>query len=75
MTEADKIIHLLATKHGLPLKEVKKIIKSQFKCVSQTMAEGKFESVRLPKFGIFRVKPGRLKHINNAKRKSTGTKS
>jgi hypothetical protein len=39
------------------------------------MAEGKFDGVRLPRFGIFRVKPGRIKYVTDAKRKSTGTGS
>jgi len=70
-----KIVQLLATKYELPLKEVDKIRKSQFKCVRDTMAEGKFDGVRLPRFGIFRVKSGRIKYVTDAKRKSTGTGS
>jgi nucleoid DNA-binding protein len=64
------LIQILATKHNLPLKEVEKIINSQFKLAATTMSEGKFETIRLPLFGIFTVKPGRLKYLNDAKRKS-----
>ena len=31
------------------------------------MKKGKFESVRLPYFGKFSVKPGRVKHITKLK--------
>lgn len=70
-----KIVQLLATEYELPLKEVDKIRKSQFKCVRDTMAKGNFDPIRLPKFGIFRVKPGRIKYVTDAKRRSTRTKS
>jgi len=70
-----KIIQILATKHELPLKEVNRIVNSQFKCVAETMREGDFEKVRLPKFGSFRAKKLRIKHVTDAKRKSTGNRS
>ena len=70
-----ELIQLLANKHNLPLEEVSKIISTQFRLVAETMAEGKYESVRLPYLGVFRVKPGRIKHFKNnqknAKRKAT----
>lgn len=66
-----EIIQQLATKHGIEVKEVEKIVSSQFRLVEKTMAEGNFEAVRLPFFGVFRAKPGRIKHVNNAKRKAT----
>lgn len=58
-----EIIQILATKHNLPLSQVEAVIDYQFTYVSKTMKEGKFESIRLPKFGKFSVKPGRLKYI------------
>ena len=70
-----KIIQVLATEHGLSLKEVEKIVNSQFKCVADTMREKEFDSVRLLKFGVFRVIPGRVKYVTDAKRKSTGDRS
>ena len=70
-----KIVQVLATKHGLSLKDVDKIVNSQFRCVSDTMKEGKFDEVRLPRFGIFKALPGRIKHVTNAKRKSSGGRS
>jgi len=74
MGEKKKLIQLLATEHDLPLNEVEKIVNSQFKLVAKTMSEGRFEAVRLPFFGVFRVKKSRLKYINDAKRKSTTDK-
>ena len=65
-----ELIQLLATKYSLPLKEVEKIVNSQFKLVAKTMSEGDFESIRIPFFGVFRVKKSRVKYINDAKRKS-----
>lgn len=71
----DKIIQLLATKHSLSLKEVNKIVNSQFKCVSKVMMKGDFDPIRLPRFGLFRAKKLRIKYVTDAKRKSTGTGS
>ena len=71
----DKIIHLLATKHELSLKETNKIVNSQFKCVSKTMIKGDFDPIRLPRLGLFRAKKLRIKYVTDAKRKSTRTKS
>lgn len=68
--EEDKLIQILATKHRLSLSEIERIVSSQFRLVEKTMSEGKFESVRLPFFGVFRAKPGRVKHIKDAKRKT-----
>lgn len=59
------LIQKLATKHNLPLKTVEKIVYSQFGYVAKVMEEGKFETIRLPYFGKFYVKPGRVKHIND----------
>lgn len=56
---------MLATKYNLPIKTVTEIVNYQFKYVTKIMAEGKFESIRLPYFGKFSVKPGRLKYIKS----------
>lgn len=58
-----EIIQILATKYNLPLSQVESVIDYQFIYVAKTMKEGKFESVRLPKFGKFSAKPGRIKYI------------
>jgi nucleoid DNA-binding protein len=70
MGEKKKLIQVLATKYDLPLNEVEKIVNSQFKLVAKTMSEGKFEAIRLPFFGVFRVNKNRVKYITDAKRKS-----
>lgn len=57
------IIQKLATKYNLPLKVVEEIVFYQFKYVGIIMKEGKFESVRLPYFGKFWAKQGRLNHL------------
>ena len=69
-----ELIQVLATEYELPLKEVSKITSTQFRLIAETMAEGKYESVRCPYLGVFRVKPGRLKNQKkrmDAKRKTT----
>jgi nucleoid DNA-binding protein len=58
-----KIINKLATKYNLPLKTIEKIVNHQFKFVSKIIAEGEFDSIRLPYFGNFHVNKNRLKHI------------
>ena len=50
-----ELIQILATKYNLPLKEVEKVVNSQFKLAAKTMSEGKFEAIRLPSFGVLRV--------------------
>lgn len=64
------LIQILATKHNLPLQKVEEIISSQFKFIEKTMKKGKFESIRLPYFGVFSVNPNRVKHITRLKIKS-----
>jgi|TARA_R100000030_G_scaffold98550_1_gene88644 nucleoid DNA-binding protein len=49
------------------LEKVEAIVTSQFKHVAKVMSSGKFESVRLPYFGKFSVKKGRVKYINREK--------
>ena len=67
-----EMIQLLATEYGLPLSLVEKACYAGFKLTAKTMAEGKYESVRLPYLGKFHVLPGRLKRMKNVKRKTPG---
>ena len=67
-----EIILLLATKHNLPIKTVEKIVGHQFKYVKKIMEEGDFETIRLPYFGKFSVKPGRIKNLNKKKNGISG---
>lgn len=65
------LIQDLASKHNLPLKTVTDIVESQFKYVAKVMSDGSFDTIRLPYFGKFSVKPGRLKNVNKKKDGST----
>lgn len=49
----------------MPIAKVKKIVEYQFKFIADVIKEGKFEAVRLPYFGKFSAKKGRIKHIQN----------
>jgi len=62
-----ELIQILATEHSLPLEEIEKMVSSQFKLVRDTMKEGKFEAVRLPFFGVFKAKPGRIASVQGRK--------
>ena len=66
------LIQTLATKHSLPLSVVEKIVNSQFKYVGKVMGTGMHEAVRLPYFGKFSAKPGRIKHLTKLKNKKDG---
>lgn len=65
------LIQDLASKHNLPLKTVTDIVESQFKYAAKIMADGSFDTIRLPYFGKFSVKPARLKNVNKKKDGST----
>lgn len=66
------LIHTLATKYNLSLQEVERAVNHQLKFVAKVMAEGKFEAVRLPYFGKFSAKKGRIKHIQKLSDGTTG---
>ena len=60
----DKIIESLSIKYNLPKPIIEKIVKDQFKFTASVMAKGEFRPVRLPYFGVFGVKKGRLEKLN-----------
>ena len=63
-----EIIYFLANKYNIPLKNIEKIIDSQFKFVSVVMSKDKsFDTVKLPYFGKFTVNKKRVEHINKLK--------
>ena len=64
----EEIIYALSVKYDLSIKKVTEIVNYQFKYVTKIMAKGDFESVRLPYFGKFSVKAGRLKYIKDKKK-------
>lgn len=61
----DKIIEELSIKYNLPVPIVEKVVRDQFKYVASVMSKGEFKPVRLPYFGVFGVRPGRLDKLNN----------
>tara|TARA_R110000737_G_scaffold245467_1_gene256090 strand:+ start:1413 stop:1646 length:234 start_codon:yes stop_codon:yes gene_type:complete len=61
------IVHFLAARYDLTVKQVERIVTYQFKFVADIMTKGKFESIRLPYFGKFSVNSKRVKYINELK--------
>ena len=65
------IIYYLANKHEKPLKDIERIVTYQFKFVSEVIALGNFDTIRLPYFGKFSSNKNRRKYITeltNAKK-------
>jgi nucleoid DNA-binding protein len=60
----EKIIQEIAKELGISQNLAQKIVKTQFEFVKHTMEKGEFETVRLPYFGKFTVKPYRLQKVN-----------
>lgn len=60
----DLLIQKLSRKYGISSKEVEKAVSSQFKFVARVMRTGKFESVRVPYWGVFRVNKYRKRKID-----------
>jgi nucleoid DNA-binding protein len=67
-----EIIQAIATKYNMPLEKIEQIVNSQFKYVSKIMADGTFDSVRLPYFGKFSSKASRRDIITKKKNGFTG---
>lgn len=61
--DRDKIEREIAEELGLTEIEVRQATRHQFRYVQRVMAEGTFDSVRLPYFGKFHVEPGRRKNL------------
>ncbi len=69
------IVKRIAEKEGLSVKQVEDIVYSFFRYTSKRMKEGnkvthEFKTIRLFKFGMFKVKPGRIKHLKIIHEKS-----
>lgn len=64
----EEIILELSEEIGGSRKEIREIVKTQFEFVKFVIEHGTFESVQLPYFGKFRVKPHRLKMLNQSKK-------
>lgn len=63
------LIYSLANTYELPIDVVERIVTYQFKFVTEVMAKGKFETVRLPYLGKFSVNKNRVKYITDLKNK------
>jgi len=61
--DRDKLYGEIATELGIPKKRVKDVVEHEFRFVKKVMERGKFNSVRLPRFGIFEVNEKRLKNV------------
>tara|TARA_R110002020_G_scaffold447227_1_gene659585 strand:- start:452 stop:691 length:240 start_codon:yes stop_codon:yes gene_type:complete len=66
-----EIIYFLANKYDIPLKQVEKVVNSQFKYAAIVMKHGNFATVKLPYFGKFTVNENRVKYITKLKNEST----
>lgn len=75
MDNLDKIYQEVATEMGLSKKDVRSIAESQFVFVADTMREKDLNDVRLQFFGVFKVKPGRLKHLSEGSKEIIKTKT
>lgn len=59
----DRIIDRLSRKYSLSKSKIEEAVDSQFKFVTEVMRKGEFESVRLRFWGVYKVKPYRLKKV------------
>ena len=74
MAKSKKVlIQTLASKYNLPLSTVEDIINSQFRYVAKIIEEGNLDSIRLPYFGNFWVKKGRVDCVTKGKKKKDGS--
>ena len=74
-TRSKSIIKRIAEKENLSIKQVEDIVYSFFRFTSKRMKEGdrtthEFKSIRLFKFGVFKVKNGRRIQLKIANEKS-----
>ena len=69
------IVRKIAEEENLTIKQVDEIVYSFFRFTSQKMSEGdrknlEYSSIRLFKFGVFRVKEGRKRFLKRKDEKS-----
>lgn len=67
-----------AQEHGVRVSQVKDVADSMFEFVAEIMSEGdrkslNFAEIRLMKWGVFKVKPGRRKHFEKINEGNKGT--
>lgn len=61
--DRERIYRKIARELGIKTDKVKEVVRHEFKFVKKVMERGNFNSVRLPRFGIFEVKEKRLKNV------------
>ena len=66
MTNQEKLYRKVSQQLGIPVKVLEPVFTSQFKTVVNVMGEGNGTAVRLPDFGVFRVKPKRRELLENS---------
>lgn len=59
----DKLYREIARELGIPKEDVEEVVRHEFKFVKKVMERGNFNSVRLPRFGIFEVNEKRLRNV------------
>ncbi len=59
------IYNKLANKFDLDPEIIERVTRSQFDFTANTIEQGEFQSIRLHYFGVFGVKPLRLKQLND----------
>ena len=64
-----KLYREVARQHNLLISEVEKIVETQFEFLSDVIRKGELEAVRLPKLGLFHVKAGRIRHIEQMRKR------
>ena len=75
MADKEELIKQLSDKYHVPPSKVRKAVESQFEFVSRKMREDGFPSIRLPFFGLFKVNPNRVKHLNKNKKNAERRKA
>jgi nucleoid DNA-binding protein len=65
-----ELVDKLSIKYHLSKKEVLDIVDHQYRFTAKVISDGKFNSVRLPYFGIFKPNMKRKKHYDDRKNES-----
>ena len=63
MDSNEEIYKEIAVDRGMDKESVKDVCTSMFEFVAHTIEKGDYEAVRLPYFGIWRVKPERVEKL------------
>lgn len=61
--DRQELYNEIAKELGVRPEKVEEVVRHEFKFVKKVMARGNYNSVRLPRFGIFEVKEKRLKNM------------